>query len=167
MTHGRDPGWLRIRRLSLLLDHDDPRLHPVAQPGGSSPGPHAAESLKYRDFLTVALVIDRPELFPDNWIYIHDPGVHVGRIQNYKNWSRDMVADPSQTCLGMEYFCNQGDGLWGMDDQGLIRLAARELGEIGVARARMSSTVVSSASRMPTLFTMAITVSTARRSRTG
>ena len=114
---------MTIRDFILSLSPEAPRLVR-----------HAAESLKYRDFLTVALVIDRPELFPDNWIYIHDSGVHVGRIQNYKNWSRDMVADPSQTCLGMEYFCNQGDGLWGMDDQQLIRLAARELGEIGVAR---------------------------------
>ena len=114
---------MTIRDFILSLSPEAPRL--VCD---------AAESLKYRDFLTVALVIDRPELFPDNWIYIHDPGVHVGRIQNYKNWSRDMVADLSQTCLGMEYFCNQGDSLWGMNDQGLIRLAARELDEIGVAQ---------------------------------
>jgi protoporphyrinogen oxidase len=95
----------------------------------------AAHSLVYRDFMTVALVVDRADLFPDNWIYIHDPGVHVGRVQNYKNWSKDMVADPSTTCLGMEYFCNQGDALWEMDDTDLIAMAAQEVERIGLAKA--------------------------------
>lgn len=94
----------------------------------------AGNDLIYRDFLTVALVVDRADLFPDNWIYIHDPGVHVGRIQNYKNWSRAMVADPSKSCLGMEYFCNQGDSLWQKSDDELIRMAANELEQIGLAK---------------------------------
>jgi len=115
---------MTIRDFILSLSPEAPR-----------PVRHAAESLKYRDFLTVALVIDRPELFPDNWIYIHDPGVNVGRIQNYKNWSRDMVADPSQACLGMEYFCDKGDRLWEMEDHQLVRLAAQEVDQIGLARA--------------------------------
>ncbi|HVN27528.1 MAG TPA: FAD-dependent oxidoreductase, partial [Candidatus Binataceae bacterium] len=67
----------------------------------------SAQALRYRDFITVALVIDKPELFPDNWIYIHDPGVKVGRIQNFKNWSADMVPDPRFTVLGLEYFCSE------------------------------------------------------------
>lgn len=86
----------------------------------------AAESLQYRDFITVALIVDAPTLFPDQWIYIHDPRVKVGRIQNFKNWSPDMVANPAMTCLGMEYFCFAGDGLWAMSDQALLALAERE-----------------------------------------
>lgn len=88
----------------------------------------AAEGLNYRDFLTVALVVDKPELFPDNWIYIHDSDVHVGRIQNFKNWSPFMVPDPNKTCLGLEYFCFEGDGLWTMSDSDLIELGKKELG---------------------------------------
>ena len=87
----------------------------------------AAESLKYRDFLTVAVVVSRPQMFPDNWIYIHDPTVVVGRIQNFKNWSPEMVPDPNTTCLGMEYFCFEGDGLWTSSDEQLVELARREL----------------------------------------
>jgi protoporphyrinogen oxidase len=95
----------------------------------------AAESLNYRDFLTVALVINKPDVFPDNWIYVHDSAVKVGRIQNFKNWSPHMVPDSSTTCLGLEYFCFEGDSLWNMPDPDLIRLATEELVEIGLARA--------------------------------
>jgi protoporphyrinogen oxidase len=103
------------------------------------PGPpkyleDAAESFTYRDFLTVALVIKRRELFPDNWIYIHDPSVKVGRIQNYGNWSQDMVPDPATTCLGLEYFCFEGDSLWTKPDRDLIRLATHEVAQLGLAR---------------------------------
>ncbi|KAF0220991.1 MAG: protoporphyrinogen [Geobacteraceae bacterium] len=93
----------------------------------------AAERLSYRDFLTVALIIDRAELFPDNWIYVHEPSLRVGRIQNYKNWSPDMVPDQSKTCLGLEYFCFAGDELWTMPDSELLALARRELAAIGLA----------------------------------
>ena len=92
----------------------------------------AAEALNYRDFLTVALVIDKPETFPDNWIYIHDEDVKVGRIQNFKNWSPSMVPDPNKTCLGLEYFCFEGDGLWTMSDSDLIELGKKELGILGL-----------------------------------
>jgi len=95
----------------------------------------AAMSLHYRDFLTVALIIDQPDLFPDNWIYIHDPAVKVGRIQNFKNWSPHMVPDPSKTCLGLEYFCFEGDDLWTMSDTALAALGAREVEALGMARA--------------------------------
>ncbi|MEZ5422184.1 MAG: NAD(P)/FAD-dependent oxidoreductase [Pyrinomonadaceae bacterium] len=88
----------------------------------------AADKLGYRDFLTVSLVVNKEKLFEDNWIYIHDPDVKVGRIQNFKNWSPHMVPDPSKTCLGLEYFCFEGDGLWTMDDADLIALGAKELG---------------------------------------
>ncbi len=88
----------------------------------------AGDGLRYRDFLVVALMIDRARLFPDNWIYIHSPGVKVGRIQNFNNWSAAMVPDPnSTTCLGLEYFCFEGDGLWTSKDEDLIALATKEL----------------------------------------
>jgi len=93
----------------------------------------AAEKLKYRDFLTVGLIINRPDLFPDNWIYVHDPDVKVGRIQNFKNWSPDMVPDPTKTSLGLEYFCTEGDDFWKMSDADLIELGKHELDHIGVA----------------------------------
>jgi len=95
----------------------------------------AADSLTYRDFISIALMIDRANVFPDNWIYIHDPGVRVGRIQNFKNWSPDMVPDRSKTCLGLEYFCFEGDGLWTMKDADLIALATEELGRLGICAA--------------------------------
>ena len=94
----------------------------------------AARDLRYRDFLTVALIINQPHLFPDNWIYIHDSEVKVGRIQNFKNWSPHMVPDSSKTCLGLEYFCFEGDGLWTMRDDELIALGTRELETLGLAR---------------------------------
>jgi protoporphyrinogen oxidase len=95
----------------------------------------AAAGLKYRDFLIVTLIVNQAELFPDNWIYIHTPEVRVGRIQNFKSWSRDLVPDPDKTSLGMEYFCSRGDDLWGLPDAELIRLATRELEQLGLARA--------------------------------
>jgi protoporphyrinogen oxidase len=94
----------------------------------------AARALSYRDFLTVALMLRRREVFPDNWIYIHEPGVKVGRIQNFKNWSPDMVPDPETTCLGLEYFCFQGDELWTAADAELVALASAELEQLGISR---------------------------------
>jgi protoporphyrinogen oxidase len=94
----------------------------------------AARGLRYRDFLTVALVIDGEDLFPDNWIYIHEPGVRVGRIQNFRSWSPWMVPDPTKASVGLEYFCFQGDDLWDMDDDGLIALATNEIERLGLAR---------------------------------
>ncbi|MGH7900248.1 MAG: NAD(P)/FAD-dependent oxidoreductase, partial [Thermodesulfobacteriota bacterium] len=107
----------------------------------------AASNLRYRDFLTVVLIIDKENLFPDNWIYIHDPNVKLGRIQNFKNWSPDMVPDPSKTCLGLEYFCFEGDGLWSMPDHELIDLGKREIDLLGLVDRRLveNGTVV----RMP------------------
>ena len=92
----------------------------------------ATDSLKYRDFLTVALMMrDRTNL-PDNWIYVHDPSVKVGRIQNFKSWSPDLVPDPTMACYGLEYFCFEGDGLWSARDDELIALATRELAQLGL-----------------------------------
>jgi len=95
----------------------------------------AASKLNYRDFLTVCLIINQPNLFPDNWIYVHSPEVRVGRIQNFKNWSQDMVPDPAMTSLGLEYFCTEGDDLWNMPDTELIELAKKELNRIHLANA--------------------------------
>ncbi len=82
--------------------------------------------LSYRAFVLVALIIQAKNLFPDQWIYIHHPGVKVARIQNFKNWGPDMVPDPAMTSLGMEYFCNEGDDLWTMPDDQMIEMAVRE-----------------------------------------
>ena len=101
-------------------------------PALPEPVVRAANSLKYRDFVTVAVVVNREKMFPDNWIYIHDPRVKVGRIQNFKNWSPAMVADPHTTCLGLEYFCFEGDGLWSASDAELVELARRELAAMGM-----------------------------------
>jgi protoporphyrinogen oxidase len=107
----------------------------------------AAAALNYRDFLTVALVVNKRDTFPDNWIYIHDSDVKVGRIQNFKNWSPSMVPDPEKTCLGLEYFCFEGDGLWTMSDSDLIELGKKELGILGLVNP--SDVVEGSVVRMP------------------
>jgi protoporphyrinogen oxidase len=94
----------------------------------------AARSLRYRDFVMVGLILRRPALFADNWIYIHTPRVMVGRIQNFGNWSADLVPDPQTSSLGMEYFCNRGDSTWNMSDDDLVRLASEEIEALGLAR---------------------------------
>jgi len=105
------------------------------RPALSGRAMRAAEALKYRDFLTVALIVkDRRHLL-DNWIYIHDPGVKVGRIQNYKSWSEEMVPDPAFACYGLEYFCFEQDSLWNSTDEELQALAAKELEAVGIAAA--------------------------------
>lgn len=85
------------------------------------------EKLRYRDFLLVALTVRGTDIFPDNWIYIHDPGVKAGRVQNYRNWSVDMVPEGAFSVLGVEYFCNQQDDLWNKSDDSLRQLAVEEL----------------------------------------
>jgi len=95
----------------------------------------AARGLRYRDFITVALVVRGDDLFPDNWIYVHDPEVRVGRIQNFRAWSPWMVPDAERTCVGLEYFCFQGDDLWNASEVELVALATRELDRIGLADA--------------------------------
>jgi protoporphyrinogen oxidase len=92
----------------------------------------AAQALRYRDFLVVGLIVKDRDRFADNWIYIHDPSVKVGRIQNFKSWSPEMVPDPQFNCYGMEYFCFEGDGLWSSKDADLIELAKDELVKIGL-----------------------------------
>jgi len=93
-----------------------------------------ANRLRYRDFLTVALKIRSEDLFPDNWIYIHDSKVKVGRIQNFRSWSPEMVPDESVACVGLEYFCFEGDDLWAASDEALIALATKEMAILGLVR---------------------------------
>ncbi len=95
----------------------------------------AAHSLRYRDFITVNLILERDDLFPDNWIYVHSPGVRVGRIQNFGNWSKELVPEPHRTSIGMEYFCFEDDDLWSLSDEELLALAKRELEELKLAPA--------------------------------
>jgi protoporphyrinogen oxidase len=96
---------------------------------------HPAESLRYRDFLLVGLIVNRENICPDNWIYVHDPAVRVGRIQNFKNWSPAMVPKGNQTSLGLEYFVFENDDLWSSLDSQLIDLARREVEHLRLARA--------------------------------
>jgi protoporphyrinogen oxidase len=111
--------------LGWLVAQVQPSLPPEAL--------EAAASLRYRDFLTVALILKTPSSFPDTWLYIHDPQLQVGRIQNFINWSAEMVPDPSMACYGMEYFCNDTDPIWNSNDSDLIAMATRELISLGLA----------------------------------
>ncbi|HUL32868.1 MAG TPA: NAD(P)/FAD-dependent oxidoreductase [Candidatus Eisenbacteria bacterium] len=95
----------------------------------------AGQALHYRDFLTIGLILRERNRFSDNWIYIHDPSVKVGRVQNYKSWSPDMVPDPNFCCYGLEYFCFEGDGLWTAADEDLIALAKKEIEQVGLGAA--------------------------------
>jgi protoporphyrinogen oxidase len=94
-----------------------------------------AAALGYRDFLTVVLICKDEDAFSDNWIYIHDPKVKVGRVQNFKSWSPYMVPDPSMACYGLEYFCFEGDGLWTSSNADLIALGKKEIEKIGLTKA--------------------------------
>ena len=96
----------------------------------------ASQQLRYRDFLIVGLIVGKRDVFKDNWIYVHSPQVKVGRIQNFKNWSPEMVPDLSHTSLGLEYFVQQGDELWNADDQAIIKLAIMECVELGFIEER-------------------------------
>jgi protoporphyrinogen oxidase len=107
----------------------------ITSPGASQDVQEAAKGLRYRDFITVALVLDGKDLFPDNWIYIHEPDVEVGRIQNFRSWSPWMVPDETKACIGMEYFVFAGDELWESKDEDLVALGSRELEKLGLAKA--------------------------------
>jgi protoporphyrinogen oxidase len=146
LRNGGSPRWTVIsqaadgQRTALDCDHviSSAPVRELAgglQPALSEHALRAAESLKYRDFLTVALILRDRRRLPDNWIYIHDPGVKVGRIQNYKSWSEEMVPDAAFACYGLEYFCFENDGLWNAPDRELKELAGKELQAVGIAAA--------------------------------
>ncbi len=131
---GKD-GGVRIAADHVISSMPLRHLVRATAPPDASEVRAAGEGLSYRDFLVVALMLDARDLFPDNWIYVHSPGVKVGRIQNFGNWSLDMVPNADTTCLGMEYFCFAGDDLWSAPDDELIALATREIDALGLARA--------------------------------
>jgi len=113
------------------------RIHPLPQ------STLQANELNYRDFLTVALMVEGEDLFPDNWIYIHDSKVKVGRVQNFRSWSPEMIPDERMACVGLEYFCFEGDGLWSMADDDLVKLATDEMEILGlVDRCKVKSGAV-------------------------
>lgn len=137
-VHGRGPGGERVEfggrdfissmaLRDLILALDPPPPDEVLR---------AAHALRYRDFLSVVLIVDKPEVFPDNWIYIHSPQVKLGRIQNYKNWSPEMVPSPNTTALGLEYFLWDSDPEWSWPDERLIELGIRECAQLGLVRPR-------------------------------
>lgn len=113
-----------LRELALSFD---PPLAPEVRA--------AAEGLTYRDLLVVALIVDIPDMFPDHWVYIHDPSVRVGRIANFTNWSAEMAGQPGKSGLGLDYFCSQDDDLWNRSDGELLELARGEIEKIGLAPA--------------------------------
>ena len=144
VTLGHDRGRVR----DVVVEHEGTRVRHAAahvistmpirelmaafDPAPPSAVAAAARRLQYRDFLTVGLIIDQPVVFRDNWLYVQDPSFTVGRIQNYKNWSPDMVPDQSMTGLGMEYFCSEGDALWASRDDDILALAKTELDRLGL-----------------------------------
>jgi len=110
-----------------------PKLVQLLKPQPPEEILRAADNLSYRAFIIVVLIIDDPSLFPDQWLYIHSPAVKVGRIQNFKNWSRFMVPDQNCTSLGMEYFCNENDRMWKMADSELVETAIGDMVELRLA----------------------------------
>ena len=119
-------GRRRVRdpRGRRRLEHPAVRARPSLDPLPDDAVVAAARGLRYRDLIVVGLVSSDPEPFPDNWIYLHDPGTRAGRVQNFGAWSAGMIR-PGYTCLGVEYFCFAGDDLWDMPDNALVQLAAR------------------------------------------
>ena len=143
-AQGRQARYLGTHFLSTMPVRD---LIRAMAPPAPEEVRAAAESLRYRDFLTVVLIVNRRETFPDTWIYIHEPDVRVGRIQNFKNWSPELVPDASRSSLGLEYFCFEGDDLWNRSDDELLELGRREIDTIGLVPA--SDVVDGCVVRMP------------------
>jgi protoporphyrinogen oxidase len=111
------------------------QLLPAIEPALPYAALQAAKQLKYRDFITVILILKDEYKFSENWIYVHDPAVKAGRVQNFKSWSPDMVPDKEMACYGLEYFCFEGDGMWQSTDDELIVLGKNEIEKIGLAKA--------------------------------
>lgn len=130
MTARSDQGLTQIRADHVIssapMRELSKRIHPLPQSSLD------ASKLRYRDFLTVALMVKSEDLFPDNWIYIHDERVQVGRVQNFRSWSPEMIPDDDMACVGLEYFCFEGDGLWSSSDDDLVKQATREMEILGL-----------------------------------
>jgi protoporphyrinogen oxidase len=130
-----EAGGERIETRAVISSLPLRAVAGLARPQAPSEVGQAARGLRYRDFLTVALVLEGRDPFPDTWIYVHDPGVRVARIQNFRAWSPWMVPDETRCCVGLEYFCFEGDELWRRPDEELVRIGAEELERTGLAGA--------------------------------
>jgi protoporphyrinogen oxidase len=108
-----------------------PELIECLDPPAPAPVRESAARLRYRGLCLVALMTTENEPFPDNWIYLHDPRTRAGRVQNFGAWSPDMVRDGT-TCLGVEYFCFEGDEVWEMPDEEAVAVATEDLESIGL-----------------------------------
>jgi protoporphyrinogen oxidase len=135
VTRGVDGGEERFACDHVISSMPMSELVPALAPRPADTALDAAAALRYRDFLVVALMVQDRKLFDDNWIYIHDPSVKVGRIQNFRSWSPEMVPQDGVNCYGLEYFCFEGDGTWTAADHDLIALATQELIALGLADA--------------------------------
>ena len=123
-----------------------------------------SDGLVYRDFITVGLLVrslrinddtlQGKKLISDNWIYIQEPDVLLGRLQIFNNWSPFMVADPSKVWLGLEYFCNESDEIWNLSDESMVAFASQELSKIGIVDATgvLDSTVLRMEKTYPAYF---------------
>jgi protoporphyrinogen oxidase len=111
-------------------------LVPALGPALGTAAGDAAQGLRYRDFLQVALVLEGAAPFSDTWLYVHDPGIRAGRIQNFGAWSPELVPSPHRACVGVEYFCSVGDDLWRRTDRDLVLLAEEELARLAPSRRR-------------------------------
>jgi len=130
----RESGRIReIDVQEVISTTPVPRLVEALDPKAPDSILEAASQLTFRALIVVVLIIDRKDVFPGQWIYVHDPGVQVGRIQNFKNWSQAMVPDPGKTSVGLEYFCSEGDALWNMNDSEMINMASDEFSSLGFA----------------------------------
>ena len=123
----------RLPASAVVSSMPMPELVRAMDPPAPAEVLQAADELSFRDFLTVALVVPVSAGFPDNWIYIHEPGVRVGRVQNFGSWSPQLVKD-GFTCLGLEYFVSEGDDLWESSDEDLVELAKREIATLKLAQ---------------------------------
>jgi protoporphyrinogen oxidase len=134
-SNGENPGGLSAE--NYISSMPISRLVQLFKPQAPLEVLQSANQLAYRGFIIVVLIIDQQTLFPDQWLYVHNPKVQVGRIQNFKNWSRFMVPDQSRTSLGMEYFCNENDPTWKMADNELVEMASREMEDMGLGPAAL------------------------------
>ncbi|HEV8445549.1 MAG TPA: NAD(P)/FAD-dependent oxidoreductase [Gemmatimonadaceae bacterium] len=135
VTARTDAGAEEVFRASDVVSSAPMReIVESIEPPAPAAAREAARGLRYRDFMAVALIMKERANLPDNWIYVHDPSVRVGRIQIFKSWSPDLVPDPSLCCFGMEYFCFEGDELWSKPDAEVIAAATDELARIGLGR---------------------------------
>ncbi|CAM6055000.1 unnamed protein product [Sphagnum tenellum] len=125
----------KIQSTEIISSAAIRELIPMLSPALSSETSQAGAALKYRDFIVVMLILKDKNRFSDNWIYIHEPNVKVGRIQNFKSWSPEMVPDPSYCSYGLEYFCTEGDLLWESSDESLLELAKVEFEKVGLGLA--------------------------------